>query len=153
MNSFSSILAGLFLGLASVETHAQSDHYRLSQPVIDAGGGTSSGGKYWLTGAIGWANPPRSTGGQYSLAGGFQTIAAIQMPGAPRLAIRHSQNHVVLSWPVTTTAYRLQQTDRLDKPSWADVAAVPSNDGRIKSVTVPVVWPGPRFYRLAAQNP
>jgi hypothetical protein len=47
--------------------------FEITSSTVDNGGGTSVGGEYTLTGTIGQpdANPQVSSGGQFSLAGGF----------------------------------------------------------------------------------
>ena len=47
--------------------------FEITSSTIDNGGGISVGGEYSLTGTIGQpdANPQTSSGGQFSLAGGF----------------------------------------------------------------------------------
>lgn len=79
-----------------------------------AGGGTSTGGTYQVSGTIGQpdAGGPMS-GGSYSLTGGFWSlISLVQTPGLPDLTITHIGNSVIVSWP-NTGSYSLQQNANL----------------------------------------
>ena len=64
-----------FVILTSAITFAQSssENFEITKSTIDNGGGTSSGGNFFLTGTIGQhdANPQISTGDGFLLAGGF----------------------------------------------------------------------------------
>lgn len=69
------ILAVLLL-LTAVAAVAQTEGtptYAIESYTIDGGGGTSTGGDFSLSGTVGQpdASPVASTGGVFSLAGGF----------------------------------------------------------------------------------
>src|ERR1039458_9296343 len=109
----------LLLGLLIPGTgFAQS--YSIDWYKIAGGGGTSTGGVYSVSGAIGQhdAGGPM-TGGNYSLMGGFWAlISVVQTAGLPNLAITFvGPNSVVVSWPDTGT-YTLQQNSNLAGGSW-----------------------------------
>ncbi len=60
---------------------AQVGGYDLSWSTVDGGGGSSSGGAYSLSGAIGQPDAGALSGGSYNLVGGFWGGAS--PPGAP----------------------------------------------------------------------
>lgn len=144
------ILLALVLG-ASV-TRAQS--YSITSGKITGGGGVSSGtgpaGTFAMTGTI--AQPeahPASTGGTYSLSGGFfSQYIAVQRLGAPRLIIRPNGANVELVWASNVPGWVLQtNTADLNSASWADVAGAPSLSEPEQYHTFPM-GPGRVFYRL-----
>ena len=122
--------------------------YSIDWSTIDGGGGTSTGGVYSVSGTIGQpdAGGPM-TGGNFSLTGGFWSLYAVQTPGAPLLSITRSGNSVIVSWPMPSTGFLLEETPNLNPPSWTTNNVAPSDNGTIKAVTVPT-GPGNRFYRL-----
>ena len=73
----SSILTILFTTI--VLAQSSGGNFEITRSTIDNGGGTSSGGQFSVTGTIGQhdASSQRSTGGSYSLAGGFWANATI----------------------------------------------------------------------------
>jgi len=64
------ILVAVFLLTIQVVQAAETD-YGLTWWTVDAGGGSSTGGDYLLTGTIGQAEPGVMNGGYYSIIGGF----------------------------------------------------------------------------------
>src|SRR5688572_29417485 len=67
---------------------------------INGGGGTSTDGVFAISGTIGQPDAGAMSGAGFSIVGGFWSIEAVQMPGAPLLTIRRTQaNTVVISWP------------------------------------------------------
>ena len=69
-------------------------------------------------------------------------------PGAPWLSIfRTTTNTVAVFWPSPSTGYGLEQTPSLSGSSWNGVTNTPSDNGTIKSVTLPM-QPGNKFFRL-----
>lgn len=67
--------------LISVISFAQSSggDFTITKSTIDSGGGTSSNGEFSITGTIGQfdANRQISTGGGFTLSGGFWAIAVM----------------------------------------------------------------------------
>lgn len=59
---------------------AQNGGYAIESFTVDGGGGTSSGGSYALTGAIGQPDAGAMAGGAFTLTGGFWGDAAL-LPG------------------------------------------------------------------------
>ncbi|HMP84964.1 MAG TPA: hypothetical protein PKA41_19915 [Verrucomicrobiota bacterium] len=127
-----------------------AQNYSLDWSTIDSGGGDSVGGTYSLSGTIGQPDAGAMSGGNFSLQGGFWTIAAVQIPGAPLLTIRAtSTNTVIISWPSPSTGFSLHQNSDLATTNWIP-SAIPDDDGFTKTVIInaPV---GNQFFRLSSQ--
>jgi hypothetical protein len=70
---------------------------------------------------------------------------------APALSIARLNNSVVISWPVSTMSFQLQESTGLSEPNgWSAVAQLPITNGDQVSVTVPMNGPR-RFFRLNSQ--
>ena len=125
--------------------------YSIDWSTIDAGGGTSTGGVYSVSGTIGQPDASTTTmaGGQYSLAGGFWATYAVQTPGAPLLTIFHTTtNTVAVTWPSPSTGWYLQQnTNSVSSVNWSNVTTAIQDDGSTKTLVVNPPT-GNRFYRL-----
>jgi hypothetical protein len=109
--------------------------YSMDWSTVDGGGGTSTGGM---------------SGGNYTLAGGFWGVIAIQTPGAPWLTItRTATNTVCVSWPLPAEGWVLEWTNRVAGVSapWPQVSPpYQTNSGQAW-----IVEPAPtgnRYYRL-----
>jgi hypothetical protein len=139
------------LSLWSLAPASRAQNYSIDWYKIAGGGGTSSGGSYYLSGTIGQsdAGGPMS-GGKYSVTGGFWSlISVVQTPGLPNLTITYSANTAIISWPDTGT-YVLQQNINLSSPtSWAasGLTVTASNGANSVSITPPS---GSLFFHLAA---
>ena len=130
------------MGLGSVSLHAQN--FSIDWHSIDGGGGTSSGGNFSLSGAIGQpdANAQPMMGGAFSLTGGFWSLFAVQTPDAPLLTIqRLSATSARVFWPSPSTGFTLQQNSDLNTPQ----AVSDNGTNRFITVSPPT---GHRFYRL-----
>jgi hypothetical protein len=134
--------------------------YDLSWSTLDGGGGTSSGGAYAVTGTIGQPDAAwpvdehgfpvfRSTGGNYSVAGGFWGLfSVVQTPGAPRLTIINTgAASVKVCWPDPSTGWVLQQNGDLATTNWVISSLPVIVEGTNKCVTV-TPPAGHRFFRL-----
>jgi len=123
----------------------------LNWQTIDAGGGTRAGGGYTLVGTISHLDARMLNGGNYSLAGGFSGGIAMQPPGPPALSIKQTTSKMILSWPVSSVNYQLQESITLSiaGPWSADVRPRTTNSGRISVVITSS--PGSRFYRLKSE--
>jgi hypothetical protein len=132
----------LLWSFAVATVYAQS--YSIDWVTI-AGGGTSTGGVYTVSGTIGQhdAGGPM-TNGQYSVTGGFWALpTAVQVPGAPTLAIAPATpGQATISWTPNTPGFVLQETWSLSPTNWTN-----SPSGATNPVVVPA-GPGNRFYRL-----
>ena len=137
-----------FLGLLLAYS-ASAQNYSIDWFKVAGGGGTSTGGVFTASGTIGQhdAGGPM-TGGTYSLVGGFWAL--LDTAGAPRLKITlTTTNTAVVSWPSTSTGWRLQQTPSLSTQSWTTPAETLNDNGTEKFIIVsPPV--GFRCYRLTS---
>src|SRR6266581_8038557 len=90
--------ATLFVALFLSGICAHAQNYSIDWFTIDAGGGTSTGGVYSVSGTIGQpdANAQTMTGGNFSVTGGFWSLFAVQTPGAPLLTIRLTATNTTL---------------------------------------------------------
>src|ERR1019366_8869831 len=76
--------------------NATAQSYSIDWYKIAGGGGTSTGGTYSVSGTIGQPDASGAmSGGSYSLTGGFWSLYAVNMPGAPVLTITHVGNQAV----------------------------------------------------------
>lgn len=142
----------LGVALACGLAGARAQNFSLPWHTTDGGGGASTGGAFALTGTIGQpeAGAPLS-GGAFSLSGGFWALpVAVQMPGAPLLSVSLSNGLVIVSWPWSTNAWRLERTTAFAaEPSSTVWTTVPlpyqTNAARVFITTPPV---GAAYYRL-----
>jgi hypothetical protein len=128
---------------------ARAQNYSIDWYKVAAGGGSSTGSVYSLSGTIGQhdAAAPVS-GGNYSLTGGFWALYSVQTPGAPLLTItRTATNTAIVSWPSSATGFSLQQNADLSTTNWVASAETVNNNGTVSFI---IVRPptGNRFYRL-----
>ena len=113
------LLSLFLLSLAASETQAQN--FTIDWFTIDGGGGTSTGGVYSISGTIGQPDAAEPmTGGQFALEGGLWSIlAAVQLPGAPKLTIRRTTtNTAMVSWDSPATGFALQEKTNLNTANW-----------------------------------
>ena len=124
--------------------------YAIDWHTIDAGGGTSTGGGYSVSGTIGQhdAGGPM-TGGNFSLTGGLWALSAVQVPAAPRLRIFLSApNAVVVAWPAPSKGWTLQVNANLSTTNWTTAAGtINVAGGENQFLISPAI--GSRFYRLS----
>ena len=138
------IACGALIGASRAEAQYSIDWYS-----VDGGGGVSAGGNYDLRGTIGQPDAGTTSGGDYTLAGGFWGIvSAIQTAGAPLLTVRYTQtNTVVVSWPLPSVNWQLQNNAQLNTSNWTTAPQVVSDNGATRFIVVdPPI--GNRYYRL-----
>jgi hypothetical protein len=131
--------------LSSAALLAAIAEYSIDWHTIDGGGGTSTGGVYSISGTIGQpdANTVPMSGGPYSLQGGFWSLIAVQIPGAPLLRIEPAgPGQATISWEPDDPGWELQEALSLTLSNWVDSAS-----GVTNPITVPVSSPT-TFYRL-----
>lgn len=107
-------LLAVLLALAPCLASGQS--FEIVQSTIDAGGGTSAGGEFSLTGTIGQPDTGNSAGGNFGMAGGFwEYIITIQTPGAPQLSISRDvlSGGITVSWTLPDDGWVLDQSNSL----------------------------------------
>lgn len=135
----------IVLGFLLCGAWAQAQSYAIDRSVIAAGGGTSTGGAYSLSGTIGQADAgPQLAGGNFTLEGGFWPGLILPATGeTPALLIQLAGADVRITWTPATAGFVLQQTDSLTAPAWSTAPAgnplVVAPDGTT------------RFYRLSKQ--
>jgi hypothetical protein len=137
------------IALICLPLHCLAQSFSIDWFSIDGGGGTSSGGPYQVSGAIGQPDPGTLKGGNYSLAGGFFVLlSVVQTPGIPELKISLSPtNTAVISWPSPSTGFTLQQnTNDIAAGTWTDVAT--NQDNGVFKYIIVNPQAGNRFYRL-----
>ena len=103
----------------------------------------------------------RSSEGQTTVPTGLSSVTAVSAGtwhsvalvgsgwelGAP-LALRQSNNAMLVSWPTNATGFTLQSTQGLTRPaSWLDVTNPPAVTGGQFTVTNPMSSPS-QFFRL-----
>ena len=79
---------------------------------------------------------------------GRVSLAALQIPGLPRLIIELAgPGSVRLAWPSSADGFVLQSNTNINSVGWGDVVPAPTDDGTNWSV---ILNPpdGLRFYRL-----
>lgn len=108
---------------------------------VDAGGGTSSGGQYAVSGTVGKPDAGIMAGGRYAIAGGFWPGLIVESEnGAPTLYIQASGVAVQIGWSPATAGFTLEMAENLSAPSWV---SAPSGN----PVSVPAAGQS-RFFRL-----
>jgi len=127
--------------VAAATVFAQS--YSIDWHTIDGGSGTSTGGVYSVSGTIGQPDAGAMSGGNFSVTGGFWSLFAVQMPGAPTLTIvPAAPGKATISWSPNTPGFVLQETISVSSTNWAN-----SPSGVTNPIVVPATLPG-KFYRL-----
>jgi hypothetical protein len=132
----------LFLTFVCLSARAQS--YSIDWFTIDGGGGTSTGGVYALSGTIGQPDVGISSGGNYTLQGGFWPGVLVVPPtgDAPALFIQLNGANVALSWSPAPPGFVLEVSDNVSSTAWN-----PAPSGSTNPVTLSV-GSGAKFYRL-----
>jgi hypothetical protein len=138
------LLLVLLIITASATVHAQS--YSIDWFSVDGGGRTSTGGVYSVSGTIGQPDAGKSTGGNFSIDGGFWSIVAVQTPGLPRLFIQQIGGGVRVYWPTNAIGFILDQSPTVTG-TWSQVSFPYTTNATDISITVPSPS-GNKFYRL-----
>ena len=99
---------------------ALAQPYSIPWFAINGGAGAGAGGSYAVRSAIGSPEAARLNGGNFTLASsGLGLIAVVQTPGAPRLAIQHTEGYFAISWPATSDGWVLECANTLTDPASA----------------------------------
>ena len=135
------------LMLAGLAFNARAQSYSIDWFTIDGGGGTSTGGVYSVSGTIGQPDAGVSSGGNYSLIGGFWgTIIAVQQTNGPVLFIQNFQNGTAkVTWVPNTPGFVLQEVSALNP---APIAWTNAPAGYTNGATIPASMQK-RFFRLS----
>ena len=122
---------------------ALAQSFSIDWHTIDGGGGTSTGGVYSVSGTIGQPDVGAMSGGNFSVSGGFWSLFAVQIPGAPTLTIvPAAPGNAAISWTPNTPGFVLQETIGLSSTNWVN-----SPSGATNPIVIPATLPG-KFYRL-----
>ena len=145
-NMKSTILVGCTaLGLVTNVAVAQT--LGIDWFTIDGGGRVSSGGPYRLSGTMGQPDAGISSGGLYSLGGGFLgDIKLIQAPGLPNLEIEDVNGSIRLFWPLSSDAWLLEQSPAVTG-TWSQAVFLYSTNANTISASIQISE-GKQFYRL-----
>jgi len=129
---------------------AAAQQYQIDWFTIAGGGGTSTGGVFSVSGTIGQSDAGTMSGGNFTLQGGFWSVlGVVQTPSAPFLSLSRSGASVVLSWPATSSTFRLLSAPSLNgTPAWAQVGITPVVVSGTNYVTNAVAA-GYSYFRLA----
>jgi hypothetical protein len=140
----------LALLLVTVATTTRAQNYDIDWFNIAGGGGTSAGGTYSVSGAVGQPDASGAmTGGSYSVTSGFwSSITVVPTAGVPNLTIvLDGPNSVKILWP-SAGSYALQQNSSLAGAGWTTnrYAISTVNGTNSISITSPT---GNLFFRLS----
>lgn len=108
MNTKSMTCLGLALLVAS---NLLAQPFSVPSYSIAGGGGTSSAGRYSVTGTLGPFDAGTLTGGSFRLSGGFwgEELARLEPP-RPRLTIAWaSHDRVLIAWPAWAVGWTLER--------------------------------------------
>lgn len=144
-NKFALALAA---GLLALVSPSSAQLFSIDRSVIAGGGGTSTGGGFAISATLGQhgAGAQPLTGGGFSLAGGFWSLVAVQMPDAPLLSVERLGTAVRVFWPLPATGFVLEQSSTA-AGEWSQVALPYVTNSTDISISAPAPA-GNRFYRL-----
>jgi len=133
------VFAGIGLVLSAVAQNFAIDWFKIA-----GGGGISTNGQFSVNGTVGQpdASGP-STGGSFSVTGGFWALYAVQTAGAPLLSITLAGNHAIVSWPVSATGWTLQTNSNIGTTNWVNYGGTVISNRVTNSVIS-----GSLFFRL-----
>jgi hypothetical protein len=139
-----SVIGAFILALCPLQAPAQP--YAIDWFTIDGGGGSSAGGVYSVSGTIGQPDAGISSGGNYTLTGGFWG-GEFQGP-VPRLSVTLSEGNAVLHWPSSASGWVLLVKDSAaPETAWSLVPQAPVQVGNEFTVTI-LASTRARFYQL-----
>ena len=135
------------LCLIVATARASAETYAIDWHSIDAGGGTSTGTVYSVSGSIGQPDAGTMSGGGYLLVGGFwSVVSALQMADAPLLSIERLPGAARVYWPNSATGFVLEQSLTVTG-AWSQVAFPYHTNATDISISLSPPM-GNRFYRL-----
>lgn len=116
-----------------------------------AGGGTSTGGGYSLSGTIGQAEATTQplAGGTYAVSGGYwSAVTVVPVEGLPTLTITRAGGGIILSWPANGQPLVLQQNTDLKAGSWTASSLAITTENGVSRATI-AAPAGRLFFRLS----
>jgi hypothetical protein len=137
----------LTLGAVLFSAAAMAQSYSIDLFTM-ACGGTSSGGRFAVSGTIGQpdANAQPMAAGSFSLAGGFWSLVAVQASGGPSLFVERQGAGFRVFWPLSGTGFVLDQSLTVTG-AWSQLSFPYTTNATDISVSVPTPT-GNKFYRL-----
>ena len=137
------------LFLLSIFSETGSAQYAIPSWTVDGGGGTSTGGRYAISGAIGQPDAGVLNGGPYNLIGGYWTFPPAQPPSPPLLGVELQGDAVRVFWPLPATGFVLDHTAQLGADiQWTPVPFPYQTNATHIFITVPSPSAS-GFYRLS----
>ena len=148
-----SVLTTLFLTV-SMAFGALAQDFQITKSSL-AGGSSSSGGGFSLTGTTEQTPASNLNGADYSLQSGFLAgIVVQQTPGAPTISVSRNGTDIILTWTTTDADWTLEFSSIVaaSAATWtpATEPVVQANNQRTATLKAPT---GIRFYRLRKSNP
>lgn len=113
---------------------------------VDGGGGTSTGGVYSITGAIGQPAADTLRGGNFTVVSGFGGFHPTVQPEMLMLSVERQAGDVRVFWPKPAIGSFLEQSLTVTGV-WSQVSSPYLTNATDISITVPTSG-GTRFYRL-----
>jgi len=139
-------LCGAAMALLHFGARLYAQDFTLDWFTVEGGGATSTGAGYSLNGTIGQPDAAKSSGGGFTVEGGFWSgVSGGQPAVAPRLFIQASGGFATISWTPITPGFVLQVNDSLSPLTWTDAPG-----GGANPVTLPLAGTA-RFFRLRPQ--
>ena len=137
------------LALLANHSCVLAQDFALKWYALSGGAGVCTGGVYSVSGTVGQPVVGPSSGGDYTLEGGYwSVVAVVPTPGAPELKAVRSGQGVLISWPSTSPGFVLEEAISLPPPNgWGVINQAVIVIGGENTVTIPAVS-GNRFYRL-----
>ena len=137
---------GAITGVLALGATIEAQSYEIVWFTIDNGGGISTNELLAVNGSIGQSDASVTTmsGGGYAMTGGFWSLCAIQIPGAPTLKIDYNgTDQISISWEPGAGDWVLQESQLLSPSSWEF-----SPSGGDNPITLPILQTK-KFYRLS----
>ncbi len=142
-------LAGLIGLLVALPLCGSAGEFAITSSVIGGGGGSCTGGDFFVQGTIGQPASGTLLGGSVELEAGFWNRAVlVGAIGEPRLQYLAAGNDMILFWAAEPSGFVLESSPSLNPPTvWSPTTDIPVEMDGLKFVTVPADRPM-GFYRL-----
>ncbi len=138
-------LAGLITAASPAITHAQQGGRFSIKSTVIAGGGLKSASanrRFQMSATVGQPEAApvlKSDNSRFAVEPGFwHGITVVQTQGSPLLRIRAgASGTVILSWPVASTGFVLEETSALGAVKWTPTQATVVDTATEHTITVP----------------